>query len=46
MGTFLLSEWTRFAHLSGVDEILLPGEIEWRTRSIRKQSGIPLPEVT
>ena len=31
---------------AGVDEILLPGEIEWRTRAVREQTGIPLPEVT
>lgn len=31
---------------AGVDEILLPGEIEWRTRAVREQEGIPLPEVT
>lgn len=31
---------------AGVDEILLPGEIEWRTRAEREQEGIPLPEVT
>jgi len=30
----------------GVDEILLPGEIEWRTKAVREQQGIPLPEVT
>lgn len=31
---------------AGVDEILLPGEIEWRTRAVREQEGIPLPKVT
>ena len=31
---------------AGVDEILLPGEIEWRTRATRMSEGIPLPEVT
>ena len=30
----------------GVDEILLPGEVEWRTKAIRERDGIPLPEVT
>jgi LDH2 family malate/lactate/ureidoglycolate dehydrogenase len=30
----------------GVDEILLPGEIEWRTKAIREREGIPLPKVT
>ena len=30
----------------GVDEILLPGEVEWRTRAQRQREGIPLPEVT
>jgi LDH2 family malate/lactate/ureidoglycolate dehydrogenase len=30
----------------GVDEILLPGEIEWRTKALREREGIPLPEVT
>jgi len=30
----------------GVDEILLPGEIEWRTKAMREKQGIPLPEVT
>jgi LDH2 family malate/lactate/ureidoglycolate dehydrogenase len=30
----------------GVDEILLPGELEWRTRGQREREGIPLPEVT
>jgi LDH2 family malate/lactate/ureidoglycolate dehydrogenase len=31
---------------AGVEEILLPGEFEWRTRAVREQTGIPLPEVT
>jgi uncharacterized oxidoreductase len=30
----------------GVDEILLPGEPEWRTRRQRLAGGIPLPEAT
>ncbi len=30
----------------GVDEILLPGEVEWRTKASRTRDGIPLPEVT
>lgn len=30
----------------GVDEILLPGEVEWRTKARRERDGIPLPEVT
>jgi LDH2 family malate/lactate/ureidoglycolate dehydrogenase len=30
----------------GIEEILLPGEIEWRTREQRQRTGIPLPEVT
>jgi LDH2 family malate/lactate/ureidoglycolate dehydrogenase len=30
----------------GVDEILLSGELEWRTRDLRLRTGIPLPEVT
>jgi len=30
----------------GVAEILLPGELEWRTRASRMSRGIPLPEVT
>lgn len=29
----------------GVTEILLPGELEWRTRASRMSQGIPLPEV-
>jgi uncharacterized oxidoreductase len=31
---------------SGCDEILLPGEPEWRTRAQREREGIPLPEAT
>jgi uncharacterized oxidoreductase len=30
----------------GVDEILLPGEVEWRTKAVREREGVPLPEVT
>lgn len=30
----------------GVEEILLPGEIEWRTKAIRERDGIPLPTIT
>ena len=30
----------------GIEEILLPGESEWRTKAIRERDGIPLPEVT
>jgi len=30
----------------GVDEILLPGEVEWRTKASRERDGIPLPAVT
>ncbi len=30
----------------GVEEILLPGELEWRTKAQRELHGIPLPEVT
>ena len=30
----------------GVEEILLPGEVEWRTKALRQRDGIPLPEVT
>lgn len=30
----------------GVDEILLPGEVEWRTKAVRERDGIPLPAVT
>ncbi|MBX3010504.1 MAG: Ldh family oxidoreductase [Caldilineaceae bacterium] len=30
----------------GVDEILLPGEVEWRTKATRDRDGIPLPVVT
>lgn len=30
----------------GFDEILLPGELEWRTKAQREREGIPLPEVT
>lgn len=30
----------------GVDEILLPGELEWRTRAQRQREGIPLPAAT
>lgn len=30
----------------GVDEILLSGELEWRTKAIREREGIPLPTVT
>lgn len=29
-----------------VAEILLPGELEWRTKAQRQQHGIPLPKVT
>lgn len=31
---------------AGFDEILLPGELEWRTRRERLRTGIPLPEAT
>jgi len=31
---------------AGVTEILLPGEVEWRSRTARLRAGIPLPEVT
>ena len=31
---------------AGVAEILLPGEVEWRSRAQRLHAGIPLPEVT
>lgn len=31
---------------AGVDEILLPGELEWRSKAARTQEGIPLPMVT
>ena len=31
---------------TGVEEILLPGELEWRTRAQRAQDGIPLPQGT
>ncbi|MBN1934980.1 MAG: Ldh family oxidoreductase [Anaerolineae bacterium] len=30
----------------GVDEILLPGEPEWRSKAQREREGIPLPEKT
>ncbi len=30
----------------GVDEVLLPGDPEWRSREIRMRDGIPLPEAT
>jgi LDH2 family malate/lactate/ureidoglycolate dehydrogenase len=30
----------------GCDEILLPGEPEWRTKAARERDGIPLPEKT
>jgi LDH2 family malate/lactate/ureidoglycolate dehydrogenase len=30
----------------GVDEILLPGELEWRTRAQRLRDGIALPDIT
>jgi uncharacterized oxidoreductase len=30
----------------GTDEILAPGELEWRTKQRRSAEGIPLPEVT
>jgi len=30
----------------GVTEILLPGEVEWRTKAVRAREGIPLPAVT
>src|SRR5581483_2123865 len=30
----------------GFQEILLPGELEWRTRARRLEEGIPLPEKT
>jgi uncharacterized oxidoreductase len=30
----------------GVEEILLPGEMEWRTKTQRQREGISLPEVT
>ena len=31
---------------AGVEEILIPGELEWRTRAQRERDGIALPEVT
>jgi LDH2 family malate/lactate/ureidoglycolate dehydrogenase len=30
----------------GHSEILVPGELEWRTKQMRQRDGIPLPEVT
>lgn len=30
---------------SGVKEVYLPGEIEWRKRAERLQNGIPVPAV-
>ena len=30
----------------GVDEILIPGEPEWRSTLARERDGIPLPERT
>jgi uncharacterized oxidoreductase len=30
----------------GCEEILLPGEPEWRSKEVREHTGIPLPEVT
>ncbi|MCC7362527.1 MAG: Ldh family oxidoreductase [Anaerolineales bacterium] len=31
---------------AGVEEIFIPGELEWRTRAQRERDGIALPEVT
>jgi uncharacterized oxidoreductase len=42
-----LAAWIKSARrLPGVDEILLPGEIEERTTARRLQEGIPVPEET
>jgi LDH2 family malate/lactate/ureidoglycolate dehydrogenase len=30
----------------GVDEILMPGEVEWRSRAQRARDGIPIPQST
>ena len=30
----------------GVDEILVPGELEWRCRAQRAETGIPVPQIT
>lgn len=30
----------------GVEEILLPGELEWQTKTKRERDGIPIPEAT
>jgi uncharacterized oxidoreductase len=30
----------------GVQEILLPGELEWKTKAQREREGIPIPEAT
>ncbi len=30
----------------GVDSILIPGELEFRTREIRLKEGIPVPDAT
>ena len=33
-------------HMDGIDEILLPGEIEVRRRQKREQEGVPIPDET
>lgn len=30
----------------GVEEILLPGELEWKTKAKREREGVPIPEAT
>jgi uncharacterized oxidoreductase len=40
------SQLKKVPRASGVEEILLPGEMEWRTKSRREREGIPLPEAT
>lgn len=40
-----LVEWTKSSRLyPGCNEILMPGEFEWRTREQRLQEGIPVDE--
>ncbi len=34
------------ARAPGVEEILLPGELEWKTKAKREREGIPIPETT
>jgi LDH2 family malate/lactate/ureidoglycolate dehydrogenase len=39
----LVNEIRGGARAAGVDEVFLPGEIEWRTKQARLKAGVPLP---